>query len=383
MKNLWDDSEAAGFGRSDLEQRVYSSRLLGRDQMLVLHGGGNISVKVTEEDILGEMREVLYVKGSGWDLATIEPAGFSPMCLDQLRLLVALPHLSDAQMSNEVLTHLTVAGTLAPSVEAILHAILPFKFVDHTHVDAFITVSNSAVGGRRLRDIYEDTVVYVRYVMPGFKLCKLCSKLYPAQATGKTVGMVFEHHGLFSFGATAKESFERMIDLVSAAEDYLQRAKVWQIAFTGEARDDDASSLAAMLLLRQRVSEQAGFPMVLLRSTDPVANTFCRRPDLELCTRQGPATHNHVIRTKRLPVIGSDVAGYATRSLRKRPWPRSRSTESMTMLYKISHPHKKDDYPNTVSGVPRLGLAVPYPPGRACDRQSGGKSDRNRGFRPE
>lgn len=311
MKNLWDDTEAAKYGRSDLGQRVFTSRLLGRDPTLVLHGGGNTSVKISERDILGGLREVLYVKGSGWDLATIEPAGFSPVLLDHLRRLVALPELTDAQMSNEMLTHLTVAGGPAPSVEAILHAILPFKFVDHTHADAFISVNNSVDGSRRVREIYGDTVVYVPYVMPGFKLCKLCSELYPTQATGRTVGMVLEHHGLFSFGATAKESYDRMIDLVSAAEDYLQRAKAWQIPYTGGVSADDATSLEARLSLRQRVSEQAGRPMILLRSTDPVTNAFCRRQDLEACASQGPATPDHVIRTKRLPLIGQNLAGYA------------------------------------------------------------------------
>jgi len=117
MQNLWNDAEAAGFGSSDLGQRVYSSRLLGRDATLVLDGGGSTSIKVNEKDIGGGARDILYVKGSGWDLATIEPRGFSPVRLDHLRRLVSLPDLSDSEMSNEMLTHLTAAGAPAPSVE--------------------------------------------------------------------------------------------------------------------------------------------------------------------------------------------------------------------------------------------------------------------------
>lgn len=311
MNNLWNDVEASSLGSSCLDQRVYSSRLLGRDKSLVLHGGGNTSVKITEKDILGEESEILYVKGSGWDLETIKREGFSPVRLDHLKRLAALSHMTDAEMSNEMLIHLTVATAPAPSVEAILHAILPHTFVDHTHADAFISVSNSADGVRRLRDIYGDSVVYVPYVMPGFKLCRLCNELYAQHATTKTVGMALEHHGLVSFGSTARESYDRMIQMVSAAEDHLQRAKAWTIPFSVERRVAPKPDLTAILSLRQRISEKAGRPMIVVQSQDPIGADFCQRPDLEECAGRGPATPDHVIRTKRLPQIGTDTDRYA------------------------------------------------------------------------
>jgi len=129
MKSLWNDDEAAGaVGHAgDLGLRVYTSRLLGRDKSLVLHGGGNTSVKIREKNLLGEEEDILYVKGSGWDLETIEAGGFSPVRMAHLLKLARLESLSDPQMVNELLTHMTKASAPAPSVETILHATLPYK----------------------------------------------------------------------------------------------------------------------------------------------------------------------------------------------------------------------------------------------------------------
>src|SRR5215467_10641213 len=138
MKSLWNDEEAARFAADggELGLRVYTSRLLGRDRSLVLHGGGNTSVKIREKNLLGEEEDILYVKGSGWDLETIETAGFTPVRLDPMVRLSRLEALSDPRMVNEMATHKTVSTAPSPSVETILHAILPFPYVDHTHADA-------------------------------------------------------------------------------------------------------------------------------------------------------------------------------------------------------------------------------------------------------
>ena len=158
MKSLWSDAEAAQFS-GPLGPRVYTSRLLGRDKTLVLHGGGNTSVKLRENNLFGEDEEVLYVKGSGWDLETIEAAGFTPLALGYVRRLAALPRLSDPQMVNELNTHMLRAGAPSPSVETILHAILPHPYVDHTHADAVLSVSNAPEGEKRIREIYGERVV--------------------------------------------------------------------------------------------------------------------------------------------------------------------------------------------------------------------------------
>src|SRR5918999_5316252 len=220
MKSLWSDAEAAQF-KGPLGLRVYTSRLLGRDKTLVLHGGGNTSVKLREKNLFGEEEDVLYVKGSGWDLETIEPAGFTPVALGYVRKLAGLGELADPQMVNELNTHILRAGAPSPSVETILHAILPHRYVDHTHADAVLAISNAPDGEKRIREIYGERVAVMPYVMAGFKLEAHCARELPKQTTDKTVGMVLLSHGIFTFGAEARESYERMIELVTMAEEYL------------------------------------------------------------------------------------------------------------------------------------------------------------------
>lgn len=309
MKSLWNDNEIDPRA-SDLALRVYTSRLLGRDKSLVLHGGGNTSVKVTETNVLGEVEEILYVKGSGWDLEKIEEAGFAPVRLGHLKRLAGLAALSDPQMVSEMATHMTRASAPAPSVEAILHAILPWKYVDHTHADAVLAVTNTADGEARIREIYGEDVVVIPYVMPGFDLARRCAERYPAESGPKTIGMVLLNHGIFSFGRTAKESYERMIALVGRAEDYLKGKKAWDVAVPAAVPPpgDVSGDLAR---LRKAVSDAAGFPVVLSRHADAASLAFCRRKDLAQVSQQGPATPDHVIRTKRLPLVGRDVEAYA------------------------------------------------------------------------
>ena len=177
MKNLWSDKDSKNYD-GDLALRVYTSRLLGRDSSLVLHGGGNTSVKVIEKNIVSLEEEILYVKGSGWDLEFIEKAGFSPVRMDHMLNLSRLDSLSDPQMVNELKTQLTNASSPSPSVETILHAALPFKFVDHTHADAVVTITNTLSGEDRIREIYGDRVVIIPYVMPGFDLAKEVVRIF-------------------------------------------------------------------------------------------------------------------------------------------------------------------------------------------------------------
>lgn len=312
VESLWNDEEAARYSvktPSDLGLRVYTSRLLGRDKNLVLHGGGNTSVKIRETNRFGEEEEILYVKGSGWDLETIEAAGFSPVRLGSAARLATLPRLSDPEMVNELRTAMTLASAPTPSVEAILHAVLPFKYVDHTHADAVVTLTNSAEGEALIREAYGDSVVVIPYVMPGFDLARLCAERFPDLAGPQTVGMVLLNHGIFSFGATARESYERMIELVRRAEELLERRGAWSLGPFPEASAGMPDPLATARL-RHDVSRAAGFPMILATRRDARTLAFARRGDAARIAGQGPATPDHVIRTKRLPLVGRDVEGY-------------------------------------------------------------------------
>ena len=308
MQSLWNDAEAANC-EDDLALRVYTSRLLGRNTALVLHGGGNTSVKVREQDIFGAMQDVLYVKGSGWDLETIEVAGFAPVRLDHVARLAQLPALSDPGMVNQLATCVTRSGAPAPSVETILHACLPAKFVDHTHADAVLAVSDTADGEKRLREIYGDRCVIIPYLMPGFDLARHCALAFAQQAGPGTIGMVLHKHGIFSFGATARESYERMIELVGMAEAYLKQHKAWSVARTSDA--PPTAEPLAQAALRRQVSDAAGAPMILRTVSTPRTLGYARRADVAAISQRGPVTPDHVIRTKRIPMLGGDVPAYA------------------------------------------------------------------------
>ena len=329
MESLWNDVEAANF-QGDLALRVYTSRLLGRDKSLVLHGGGNTSVKIRERDLVGEERDILYVKGSGWDLEFIEEAGFPGVHLDHLLKLSQLKVLSDPQMVNELQTHMTRASAPAPSVETILHALLPYRYVDHTHADAVLAITNTGIGETRIRELYGDQVVVIPYVMPGFDLARLCAERFPAERRASTIGMVLMNHGVFSFGDTARESYERMIRLVQQAEDYLAAHGAWELP-PAPTRAPQTSRRAQIADLRREVVRIAGFPLVMRIHQTPRAMAFAGRPDVAHLSQQGPATPDHVIRTKRVPLLGSDVNRYAAdyRAYFERHAPRAREPKTM------------------------------------------------------
>ena len=311
VKNEWNNAHAAACA-DDLALRVYSSRLLGSNPSLVLHGGGNTSVKMQSENIFGETEDILHVKASGWDLGTIQPAGFAPLRMAHLMRLAQLPELSDTAMVRELRACLTNPASPDPSVEAILHALLPHKFVDHTHADAVIAVCNSTNGEEQIRKVYGNSLVIVPYVMPGFLLAKACALEFQKHAGAHTIGMLLMHHGIFSFAATAEESYNRMITLVSLAEDHLKRNHAWVIPATETIELSAVSpSRTDLATLRSEVSAAAGFPLLMSTHTNPVSLNFARRPDIAHLAGQGCATPDHVIRTKRLPMLGRTVEQYA------------------------------------------------------------------------
>jgi len=308
MKNLWSDADSTLFD-GDLALRVYTSRLLGKDPTLVLHGGGNTSVKITESNIVGNQEEILYVKGSGWDLEFIEKAGFSPVRMNHMLSLAKLDTLSDPQMVNELKTQLTNATSPTPSVETILHAILPFKYVDHTHSDAVVTVTNTLEGEDRIREIYGERVVIIPYVMPGFDLAKDVARIFSEQSTDKTEGMVLMNHGIFSFGDSAKESYDRMISLVNEAENYLINKNAWDIE-KPEANFEQKNISNQVAELRQKISLTIGKPVLMHLTNSLLGFNFCNKADVNRIASKGPLTPDHVIRTKRIPMLGRDINKY-------------------------------------------------------------------------
>src|SRR5437763_15682683 len=231
MKSLWSKTEAkaivnrygaAGIG-PDLALRVYTSRLLGGDPRLVLHGGGNTSVKSVLPDLLGEPVEVLCVKGSGWDLGNIEPPGLPAVRLAPLRKLRARDALSDEDMVKIQRANLLDPGAPNPSVETLLHAFLPHKFIDHTHATAVLSLADQPDAAERCADLYGPRVGVMPYIMPGFLLAKKAAEVFEADPA--VHGLVLLKHGVFSFGDSAHEAYERMIAIVTLAEERLARGR--------------------------------------------------------------------------------------------------------------------------------------------------------------
>ena len=306
MQSLWNDQEAASFGTDLLGQRVYTSRLLGRNPALVLHGGGNTSVKVTETDFFGDEVQLCYVKGSGWDLATIERAGFAPVRMDALLRMARLPAMADADMVLQQRAAMTDPNAPAASIEAILHAILPFRFVDHSHANAIAALTCNASGEARVEELFGKRVIVVPYVMPGFILAKTVADLIAGRdlrAEG-IQGMVLLKHGLFTFDDDARRSYELHLELVTQAEEYLARLSGPALPAQAESRVD----LKALAQLRQAVSKQRGFPQIARLNASAEAAGYAGLAGVADFGTRGPLTPDHSIRTKRAPaVIGDDI----------------------------------------------------------------------------
>ena len=296
MKDLWDDDGAAECGDDLLALRVYSSRLIGQSADLVLHGGGNTSVKASFTDIFGVAHDVLYVKGSGWDLATIEAGGFAPVKLDSLLQLSRFDRLSDADMVRAQRAAMLDPSAPTPSVEAILHALIPYRFVDHTHADAVVVLSNTPDGEARIRSLYGDRMLIVPYVMPGFVLAKKVAELTAGIDWSKLEGMVLMNHGIFSFADDAKESYQRMIHFVSQAQDALGQRPSPLV-------DGVAVPPLALATLRREVSRVAGTAMLARFDGTPASHAFANNENVRDIATRGPLTPDHVIRTKRVPLI--------------------------------------------------------------------------------
>src|SRR5437660_8401321 len=312
MKSRWSAGEErefsdryrAAWGEA-LAMRVYTSRLIGADPDLVMHGGGNTSVKMQKHNLLGERVEVLCVKGSGWDLDSIEPQGFPAIELSWLRRLRKLEALSDEEMVNQLRTHLFDAAAPNPSVETLLHAFLPHTFIDRTHADAILALTNQPDGARLIREALGDRVVVVPYVMPGFRLAKLAAEMFEGKPDAEA--MVLLKHGLFTFGADARESYERMIEYVDRAESFL-RARLRGRAPLGTGAGDAISSQERMgrigPILRGLLATASGNPdqphrrVILEHRATPELLALIASPQCAALAARGPLTPDHVIRTK-------------------------------------------------------------------------------------
>ena len=299
MDSQWNEQNATALEGDFKALRVYTSQLLGRDPNLVLHGGGNTSVKLTESDPSGQDQKLLFIKGSGQDLATIDESGFTAVRIETLLRMAQCESLTDSDMVSQQRLATTNTNAPNPSVEAILHAIIPFRFVDHTHADSIIAITNTPDGIRRIKDCFSDRLLIIPYVMPGFILARTVYEMTQGIQWSQYDGMVLMNHGLFTFGDDARSSYEAMIDLVSRAEDYLRANGAHDLA-RAELADRNAIEVAQ---LRRAVADARGKPVVAIWDTSAESVGFARLKNISNIAMQGPVTPDHSIRTKRIPML--------------------------------------------------------------------------------
>ncbi len=286
MENLWSDEEAKNY-KSDLEMRVYTSNLLGQSDELVLHGGGNTSVKTIVE---GE--DILLVKGSGWDLVSIKAEGFAPVKMDVLLEMAELKELKDSEMVSGQKAAMIDSKAPNPSVEAILHAIIPFKVVDHTHADAIVTMSNSETGLENIKNTFPNFLI-VPYIMPGFILASKINEMLKGLDWSKCEGIILHNHGIFTFDNDAKKSYDKMINAVTLAEEFLEKNAEVEIEFK-KPKEFNIDKLRVI----------ADYMKV---NVSPLAVHYASQEKLSEFATRGVLTPEHIIRTKRVPMILDDA----------------------------------------------------------------------------
>ena len=316
MQSRWNDISAldavetyAEKGVSeDLALRVYTTRLLGRDPLLVLHGGGNTSVKTPAKDDVGVEHEVIAVKGSGWDMAEIEPQGMPAVKLEPLRRLRALSALSDEAMVNVQRLNLLDASAPNPSVETLLHAFLPHKFIDHTHAAAVLSIVDQPDGEALAREVYDGRMGIVRYIAPGFGLAKAAAEVF--EQSPDVEGLILHKHGIFTFGETAREAYERMIEMVSLAESRLRQGR--PVVFQARTLADELAEVAEIApIIRGAVALPADKPggeptrFVMTFRTGPEILAYVNGAELADYSQRGVVTPDHIIRTKNTPLVVS------------------------------------------------------------------------------
>jgi rhamnose utilization protein RhaD (predicted bifunctional aldolase and dehydrogenase)/NAD(P)-dependent dehydrogenase (short-subunit alcohol dehydrogenase family) len=314
MKSAWVDSDAkaaldhwekAGVGE-DLALRVYSTRLLGREPRLVLHGGGNTSVKARVKDLHDEDVDVLCVKGSGWDMANIEPAGMPAVRLAALRKLRSRSAMPDEEMVRLQRAALIDPQSPNPSVETLLHAFVPHKFVDHTHATAVLSLIDQTESEALCAETFGDRLGFVPYVMPGFALAKKAAQVFEKDPLVE--GLILDKHGIFTFGDDAREAYERMIEFVTLAEERLR--KKGNAKLPGAKLPDRVASVSDVAPIirgvcaqRDAYGEGAHKRLVLaFRSNDVILN-YVNGKDVKRYARAGLITPDHVIRTKPWPLV--------------------------------------------------------------------------------
>ncbi|HEY4141438.1 MAG TPA: bifunctional aldolase/short-chain dehydrogenase [Pseudolabrys sp.] len=311
MRSAWSEQDAKAaidhYGKSgigpELALRVYSTRLLGRDAKLVLHGGGNTSIKLTTRDLTGADVPALHIKGSGWDMGFIEPPGMPAVRMEPLLRMRARDTLSDDDMARVLRSTLIDPQSPSPSVETLLHAFIPAKVVDHTHATAVLSLIDQPDTAALCNDIYGTRMGYVPYIMPGFALAKAAADAFDKNPNVE--GLILDKHGIFTFGADAREAYERMIEMVTLAEQHVAKGKKSFAAMTLPAQIASIEDVAPIIRGACTLKDADGAHKRLIsefRTNDEIL-AFVNGKDVSRYALAGALTPDHAIRTKSWPLI--------------------------------------------------------------------------------
>jgi rhamnose utilization protein RhaD (predicted bifunctional aldolase and dehydrogenase)/NAD(P)-dependent dehydrogenase (short-subunit alcohol dehydrogenase family) len=312
MRSRWVEADAVEFVTraaetgvaSDLALRVYSTRLLGADPKLVLHGGGNTSLKTREGDLPDTQIETLRIKASGAAMATIEPAGLPAVRLAPLQALRALEAIADERLVALERANLIDPTAPNPSVEIMLHAFLPQTFIDHTHASAVLSIADQPDGETKCADAFGERLAFVPYLMPGFGLAKKAIEVF--ERSRPSMGLVLGKHGIVTFGDTAREAYERMIEMVTAAEDFIARNSKPRVVVTMWRETETIAAVAPIVrgACSQRDEKVEGaFRRLVLDFRGGEAILSALQSDLSALSHGGVVTPDHVIRTKSKPLV--------------------------------------------------------------------------------
>lgn len=303
VKSLWQEEQAAKLAQG-LDELVYRSNLIGTDRAVCNWGGGNTSMKTTVKDFRGRDVEVMWVKGSGSDLATMKAHNFTGLNLDDIRPLLEKAEMPDEEMVEYLSNCMIDSKHPRASIETLLHAFLPFKHVDHTHPDAIISLCCADNGKQIAEEIYGNRFVWVPYIRPGFTLSKMIAEGVKNNPNAELVLM--EKHGLVVWGDTAKESYEKTIAIINEAESYINRKIETNQVFGGAKYEalsnaDAEEILAAIMpIIRGAVSEEKKMLLTYDRGEDVLE--FVNSHDVKSLSQVGAACPDHLVHTKMVPL---------------------------------------------------------------------------------
>ncbi len=359
MKSLWSDRETQGKGPLDL--LVYRSRLIGSEPKLCVWGGGNTSSKMTERDHLGRNVRVLRVKGSGSDLKSCQPKDFSPLRIEDMLPALERDTMSDEEMVDYMNRCLMDLKSPRPSIEALLHAFLPFQAVDHTHADAILSLTNTSSPREICRKVFGDELVFIPYIKPGFDLAKRMAAEVAKRPKAK--GAIFEKHGLMTWGNDSRTSYLRTLEMVSRAESYIKKCAGKRAAFGGQkikpfSRADREEFIVTFMPEFRRVLSK-NKPVILHFNDSAAVLEFVCSKDAPQMSQQGPATPDHMLRTKRIPCflqLKGNPLRSAAGTVKARPMFTKQSFKRQLEAYAAAHERYYKKYKK-----PRMYMLDPFP----------------------